>query len=630
MFLSDLLAEAALVERPLVERVDSLGSAVIEKYRKDFLVLLGNVKRVRSYEDAERLRSGIRSWREHYYDHLGQIRRDIESRKRDVPGNIPVPEREIASAVEYMGPAWSLASELMDFPLRVHRPGDPYSPSRERAFADYEREAKKWEARVRRKATAAWKALDYLSKWAKNWTGGGEEIRVRTKEVQHLRVEGFAVRLVGFEGEDFEGGFLPLLHKGLRAYRERARKILPVLVKKQLPLVILAETGSGEAAASYHGSYIEVTRWGHATEDTRAFVHVMAHEMGHHIYKTHLSGQAREVWVEFVRGGTTTLDLRDVIKRLSKYGGRMSFIDDDFQKEEPILALQLQGLQHDPAYGGSGGARFLSVSDLQSYLERGNDPIVRVNRSPVTGYGAKNPEEAFCDAVGRLVGYGPRTVLPEVVRVLRSVLPELRMEDVAMRLSDRLEEALLVETGLRGLPAGRRSSVGAFVGYIGHRLNDAALFAQGAAGDPGHADAVVTELTSAGANLADFYRRLGKAWNVERDLVRKKLSAAQVDGDFRGGSTHLMAASKDFRNARASAEFAKPRSEVGREGRDAEATFHDHIAAGMHSWALGERKLGQTDRAKILSRLANAHGEEARRIRQGGSTTRSTAQGDLD
>lgn len=406
-----------LEEGLLHERVEPLTKATSQKLRKDFLVLVGNIKRVKNYDDAEKLRAGVRSWREFLYDWAAQIRADLESRKRMQP---PVPESAVKSLVKALDPVWALCSELMSFPLEIYRSGEQHGKSKEALFADYQREIAKWDARARKKATEAWKAMDAVVLYAGNVGYGGEAVKLSTKDVENIELEGFRVRLVGFEDENERGEMQAALVRGLSMYRDRARKVFPLLLKKQLPLVIKANSDGSNAAASYnHAGFIEVNPMGHATgRDLREFTKIMAHEMSHHIYQTYLSGEARQAWLDFIHGGTVPLDLRDALASMKKHG-------DDLEKQDPVLALQIQGLGNDPAYKD---LRLYSAKRIEDYLADGGDPIVRVNRSPITGYGAKNPEEAFCDAIGLLVGYGPRTVLPDVVGFIRNLVPELRVE----------------------------------------------------------------------------------------------------------------------------------------------------------------------------------------------------------
>ena len=110
--------------------------------------------------------------------------------------------------------------------------------------------------------------------------------------------------------------------------------------------------------------------------------------------------------------------------------GPDAYLDDneELRAADPIMYLQVQGL-----YEGDGlfaVEDLRKVSDLQDYLQYGGKKTVRVHGKPITGYASKNDEEAFCEALGMLVGYGPRALLPEVRQWLRVVLPNIRVARV--------------------------------------------------------------------------------------------------------------------------------------------------------------------------------------------------------
>jgi len=405
-------------------RIFALSPATVKEFRNDFLTLVGNVKRVKDYDDAQELRNGIRDWRELFSDWLKQIRSDIESRKRDVPGKTPVPEQEIEAILAGLKPAWELSTELMRFPLQTFDPETAEWQSKSRLFTNYTSEVEAWDKRVKKKAPVAWKALENASTWATQW--GDEAIKVKVKETQNITIEGFRIQLNGFEDGDLSRDFMSQLVEGLRFYRDRAKRVLPLLLSKQLPLVINADWGSngGDAAATYEQNHIALSPWGHATKDLRAFAHVMAHEMGHHIYRTVLSSEAKTDWSTFIKGGEIPLDLRDLAKALAKYGDNPTVIDDKLREQDPILALQFEGLMEDRRYKD---LDLFNLRGVQEYLTENKDPVVYVSRMPITGYAQKNPEEAFCEVLGLLVGYGPKTVLPEVVGFLQGIIPSIRL-----------------------------------------------------------------------------------------------------------------------------------------------------------------------------------------------------------
>jgi len=128
-------------------------------------------------------------------------------------------------------------------------------------------------------------------------------------------------------------------------------------------------------------------------------------------------------WIRFIKesGRSKKLDLRDVMNKWKNAPDR------EMKEKDPILYLQLQSLAYDPAYRDYDLISMRSISD---YIDDGKDPIVHVTTKPITGYSAKSPEEAFCEAFGMLVGYGTKVLLPQVVFVLRTILPGIRLESV--------------------------------------------------------------------------------------------------------------------------------------------------------------------------------------------------------
>jgi hypothetical protein len=148
--------------------------------------------------------------------------------------------------------------------------------------------------------------------------------------------------------------------------------------------------------------------------------------MGHHLFQTVLKGEAQKAWSVLIKGGRAQVDLRDVM-RLIKPGEDTSDFADRIVREDPILALQLHTLMWDPSYADLG---FPSLEKIRRYLDDGGDPIVIVPSKPITGYAAKNPEEAFCETLGIAVGYGPRTLLPAIKAWFQRFIPNVKWESV--------------------------------------------------------------------------------------------------------------------------------------------------------------------------------------------------------
>jgi hypothetical protein len=308
----------------------------------------------------------------------------------------------------------------------------------------FTRDAKKWDATVRRIAPKAWKwfesAATVIAKGAKY--GGSEAIMIDRGTGTLREMAGFKVRLDGFSGSDFDVEGVQKFERGLQLFRQLAQKRFPLMLRNTPPFVmIFAGEAQGEsAAARWNLSNVDVTIWGmHNNPDKVA--HIVAHELAHGIFNTQLNNMVREAWTKFIRGDTEPLDLRQVLKDIGDDGW---IHEPKAYKGDPIRWLQVSGLWYDHSY------RFERGSDIRRWLDAGGIPIVPVTRHPVTGYGHKSPEEAFCEAVGNIVAYGPRTVLPEVRQMLGIMLPQLRTEGVEFGTL-----LLLLEAKAGGFPCHR-------------------------------------------------------------------------------------------------------------------------------------------------------------------------------
>jgi hypothetical protein len=146
----------------------------------------------------------------------------------------------------------------------------------------------------------------------------------------------------------------------------------------------------------------------------------MAHEMGHHLWQTYLSGEAKDFWTTAIRGDYGDLDVEELIRKWP--GNTWAF---EFTKvmgqEDPILALQVDAVSHDESLV-RGKGELQKKEDFERLLNQGIRTL-KVPKTPITGYANKNPEEAFCEAIGLLVSYGPRAVHEKVQGWLSIVLP---------------------------------------------------------------------------------------------------------------------------------------------------------------------------------------------------------------
>lgn len=151
----------------------------------------------------------------------------------------------------------------------------------------------------------------------------------------------------------------------------------------------------------------------------------MAHEMGHHIFRL-LSAESKTAWTALIKGTNYQLDLRDVLA-MRKPTETWSDLDKRIKREDPELHLRLEGLLSDPNYNR---LDLLGTSSINDYVESGANPVVVVRKHPISGYANKNEEEAFCEAIGLVVGYGPRAVPGEVIAWVKQFVPGFRSEGV--------------------------------------------------------------------------------------------------------------------------------------------------------------------------------------------------------
>lgn len=454
-------------------RTDILDEGMIEQFRKDVLALTKATESVTSIRDIQRVVSGIRKWRKHFENFTATIAEDLKGRiwrSGLPPGSTYNPNFIDKSDAEgYRNHAlkhlWEFQSELnhspsgMDLTLRDSG-GNPWRPFEEefehtvqlfmdrgigggtrdgaeaqardyfnrRPYPTREEAEKqlldkwldasrKWSRRLRDKARKAWETLTQYARWLNSYRGGGEPVAIVTPEEEVVELSGFRVVFRGF-AESTHQDKLGVIQEALARYRRYAAARAPIVLKHTPPIVIewtFEPTTSSSAAGYYENGKVFITPWV-ITEDTDAFVKVLAHEVGHHILMM-LSRDAMVAWSDFLRGNYQDLDLRAALDRMSQIGAD-SPLDKKLATADPILYLQLNTLHHSPAYKA---LDFLSVKDIRAYLDRGGEPIIRVPVHPITGYAAKNSDEAFCEAIGNLVAYGPASVPDPVLGMLRVI-----------------------------------------------------------------------------------------------------------------------------------------------------------------------------------------------------------------
>jgi hypothetical protein len=402
-------------------------AASIEKLRKDFLTLLKNVDRVASYEDLVKLQEASRVWDAHYEETIQGLLKGLSDtmwfvHTGDTKWNQYF-EPEVKGWIAY----WDKRIREGYWPLHIEMTSLPYERlewwlkkwdgrfTAEQGKADilarWNRDKKKWSDKAKREARKAWTALDEYITWVGQRREGVAPVR-EVQEVYRQEVEGFSVTFIGMDRDaSYLREGIQKLKVGLAHYRERAAKVFPLLLgPAKLPIQFRGDQGLDCGGRYEHGNHIVICP---ISSPPKEYAHVIAHEMGHHVYQTYLSEGAQRFWSAAIRGDYAEANLNDILAEWRD--GEFSLdVVQRLAKTDSILALQIDGLirQHD------WGPR----EDAVRYLQK-HGPKVHVPTTPITGYATKNTEEAFCEAVGRLVGYGPRAVHPLILHWLKIILP---------------------------------------------------------------------------------------------------------------------------------------------------------------------------------------------------------------
>ena len=286
---------------------------------------------------------------------------------------------------------------------------------------------------------------------------------------RYLMIEGFRVELVG---ESSVRRSFPI-HKAMRffafllkEYRKRTTKYFPSLINRQVPLVLMTsiefwkkhlllydvDSITDTAFAFYSSSKVNVNfylpnLWKKRIDQAwiDLCIQVLAHEMGHYWYREALDQEDRDFWRAFAEM-ENDIDVRELISDLQH--ADIKFFE-DLHRHIP-LHLQLFLLREkkpeifavnplwEQAMMNRYGKKTFLTGALKQYLRKGGNPFVQVKTALTTSYGSTDPEEEFCEAVGLVIGYGPRRIPYNVRVVLNHILPLKRVNPRAANLSSIL------------------------------------------------------------------------------------------------------------------------------------------------------------------------------------------------
>ena len=379
-------------------KVQEVNEAFVEALRKDVLTLTKNVPRIKQEADFEKLRRGLVVWRKYFnsviYERwLNVLPRYIDHRLKYHLDKV----RKVA---------WDLYIDM------------------EVTNIDWwdQRKLKLWSQRVQKKARDLWKLLrDVVSEYNRYFRsrGQGDELQTEVESQERYSIAGFDVLVKGFsEGSSPNHKMMGGILEAFKTYRQRASQFIPLLIKMQRPMVLDFNAGldKGGSYFSYDRGVIMINPAVTLGKlDVKGGVKTLAHEMGHHVWSAYLSSGAKEAWEATIYGDFGALDLE---KLLQKWPDSLRWVTDftDYMRSKnSILTLQVEAIYNQ---NNSLDRR----EDFVALLEQGTKKL-NVPKTPITGYASKNPEEAFCEAIGLLVAYGPRAVHEKVRYWLETVFP---------------------------------------------------------------------------------------------------------------------------------------------------------------------------------------------------------------
>jgi predicted SprT family Zn-dependent metalloprotease len=231
-------------------------------------------------------------------------------------------------------------------------------------------------------------------------------------------IEGFDVKLTEYNAENpAHDEALQVVREALKRYRQRAQQVIPLLLKLTLPFFVdfsITPSLTG-VAGTYADSHINLNPFGSGS-NPNTLSKTIAHEMAHHVYFAWMTEPQRSFWQKALATDWTEIDLVDVLGEWDRRAEYWASFMTDLMRTEPILYLQLSGaLEHSKTMpkelrDDEGWSR----ENLRRYLDRGGKRKVRVPATPITAYATANASEAFAEALGSLVAYGPRAVMPLV------------------------------------------------------------------------------------------------------------------------------------------------------------------------------------------------------------------------
>jgi len=231
----------------------------------------------------------------------------------------------------------------------------------------------------------------------------------------------------------------------LRQYRARLKRYFPLLLKKAPPLYVVIKAKDwgyetargfkvkGGADAFYlkkreetYFSFPVFRKWVRRKSDPVArTLKVLAHEMAHYWYYSVMSQKDRERWENFVRMREESFKGSDLIAYMEQNDiDKISDLPDDLRVlvlnllEEYPYIKRIYSLQASKTYD----LKALSSALKSHRTKKKHSGVYKVKTVRTTRYGDTKPSEDFAEAIGLMIGYGPRRLNANTRTILKDLL----------------------------------------------------------------------------------------------------------------------------------------------------------------------------------------------------------------
>lgn len=426
----------------------------VESWRQDFLMLINNANTI-DVDNKEQMNEFLDA-RSEFHTNLERytqaILKALETNAELYERGVKYPD--LLKSLPRLSRVWSQGKYFVDKSRPV------WSFLHEIQYISPDDSLLSWSKRTKRKARAAWDWFKEVIEFTEgivtyNADNPDNVFVVHLPEIENQSMHGFQVQLFGFEEEDAtHNKYLDIASEALRLFKEKASRTVPWLVKNALPFRIgfIFERGGSEFYRSVAGRYnyrqIEIFPWAFSTNINET-VRVFAHEMGHHMYSS-MSGAAVDDFKSLV-GTAEEWDIRELTQLHRADESESEFSDRVRQQYPEIYNKWMSVVER--------GKDLLFFKDIVEYLAAGGDPMFTLPSKIVTPYGTKNSEEAFCETVGMLVAYGPRTVDEEVRELFNKMKLEASttdLDETAKNIIDKfgLDVKVNYITDESGVPSG--------------------------------------------------------------------------------------------------------------------------------------------------------------------------------